>query len=57
MEAVLLLLLTLFFLSYIVIGACGAIYLRWTTRSEGVDLLLDIVLWPLLVYYAWRGDA
>lgn len=39
-------------LFYVAIGAVGAIWLRWNRRDEGTDLLLDVVMWPLLLYYA-----
>lgn len=38
-------------LAYIAIGTYGAIALRWTQKTEGTDLLFDVVLWPILAYY------
>ena len=47
----------LLILSYIVVGTIGAIYLRWTSGDDGFDLLLDVLLWPLLLYYWMRRRA
>ena len=46
--------LVFIFFSYIVVGTLGAIALRWENGTEGLDLLLDIALWPLLVYFWMR---
>jgi len=54
MEAVVLFLLVP--LVYIALGTFGAIALRWSNKSAGIDLLLDVVFWPILLFY-WITDA
>lgn len=39
--------------SYLLIGLAACIAYRWNeeSRTTGVDVLLDVVLWPIMVYY------
>lgn len=41
---------------YALIGAGLAVVLRWgrSIRTDGVDLLLDYALWPLMLYFMLR---
>lgn len=43
-------------LVYIVVGVYGAIALRWPHKTEGTDLLLDVVLWPVMLYFYLTND-
>ena len=39
---------------YSFLGLVAAIRLRWNDATEGVDLLLDVILWPLMLYFWLR---
>lgn len=38
--------------TYLVIG--GFIALGTSSRANVVDLVLDTILWPIVLWYAWR---
>lgn len=38
-------------LMYLAAGWSCSVALRWNDRTEGVDLLLDTLLWPLVVVF------
>lgn len=50
------LLFAVFLLNYLMVGLIAATVVRWDfpLPTDGRDLLLDVVLWPIVVWYALR---
>lgn len=38
-------------LSYIALGTIAAIIYRWPEDSDGFDLVIDVLFWPIMLYY------